>query len=313
MRTVEDAVVDVKGLTKRYPGQSQPAVSDLTLQIGRGEIFGFVGPNGAGKTTTVKMLLNLAWPDSGAGTILGHDIVKGSVAIRRRVGFMSGEVRLYNSMRGDEQLHFLLSLHGGGDEKRLGRLLEIFELPLHRKVKSYSSGQKQMLAMIAALGHSSDLLVLDEPTKGLDPTKKKLFLDEVARWPEHGGAVLISSHVLSEIEHVCTRVGFIREGKMLADEQIEAVRSRLGSVIVASFAEGVEERHLMLAGVRRVRRRGSEFIIETDGSGDSRAVLRALVELPVESLRYRNATLDDIYEGLYLNEDAAEADPRRVD
>jgi ABC-2 type transport system ATP-binding protein len=313
MPTPDAAVVNVKGLTKKYPGQRRPAVSNLTMRIGRGEIFGFVGPNGAGKTTTIKMLLNLAWPDTGGGTILGYDIVKETVAVRKRIGFMSGEVRLYNSMRGDEQLRFLLSLHGGGEEERVRRLLETFDIPVHRKVKSYSSGQKQMLAMIAALGHSSDLLVLDEPTKGLDPSKKKLFLDEVARWPEHGGAVLISSHVLSEIEHVCTRVGFIRDGRMLADEEIEAVRGRLGSVIVAAFTEGVEERHLMLSGVRRVRRKGSEFIIETDGGSDGRAILRALAELPLESLRYRSATLDDIYEGLYLNDDAGQADPGRMD
>ncbi len=308
MGNVEELIVDVKGLTKRYPGQRKPAVDGLSLRIRRGEIYGFVGPNGAGKTTTVKMLLNLAWPDSGGGTLFGLDIVRESVAIRRRIGFMSGEVRLYNSMRGDKQLRFLLSLHGGGEEERVRSLIEMFDIPLHRKVKSYSSGQKQILAMIAALSHNSDLLILDEPTKGLDPSKKKLFLEQVEKWPNHGGAVLISSHVLSEIEHICTRVGFIREGLMIADEEIEAVRSRLGSVIVATFTDSVEERDLMLAGVLRVRRRGAEFIIETEAGDNSRAVLRAVTELPVESLRYRSATLDDIYEGIYLNEDAGQTD-----
>ncbi|HUX06626.1 MAG TPA: ABC transporter ATP-binding protein [Acidobacteriota bacterium] len=308
MDNVEELIVDVKGLTKRYPGTRHPAVDGLSLRIRRGEILGFVGPNGAGKTTTIKMLLNLAWPDSGGGRIFGYDIIRDSVAIRRRIGFMSGEVRLYNSMRGDELLRFLLSLHGGGDKERVRDLIEIFDVPLHRKIKSYSSGQKQMLAMLAALGHKSDLLVLDEPTKGLDPSKKMLFLEQVEKWPEQGGAVLISSHVLSEIEHICTHVGFIREGVMIADEEIEAVRSRLGSVIVATFEDSVEERHLMLAGVRRVIRRGAEFFIETGGEGDGRAVLRALTELPVRSLRYRSATLEDIYEGIYLNEDAGQTD-----
>jgi len=309
MGNLKELIIDVKGLTKRYPGQLSPAVKDLSLSIRRGEIFGFVGPNGAGKTTTIKMLLNLVPPDAGGGTILGLDIVSDSVNIRRRTGFMSGEVRLYNSMTGAELLQFLLSLHGGGDFDRVRRLEELFEVPLRRKIKSYSSGQKQILAMIAALGHDSDLLILDEPTKGLDPTKKRLFLEQVEGWREHG-AVLISSHVLSEIESVCTRVGFIREGRLLGDEEIEAARRRLGSVIIASFAEGIEERHLQIAGVKKVRRRGGEFVIETEAGGDGRSVLRALAELPVESLRYRNATLEDIYEGIYLDEDAAQTGSR---
>ena len=303
MGNLEEPIVDVKDLTKRYPEQERPAVNKLSLRINRGEIFGFVGPNGAGKTTTIKMLLNLVAPDSGGGTIFGLDMCSDSVAIRRRVGFMSGEVRLYDAMRGGELLEILLSLHGGGDEARVERLIEKFDVPLHRKTKSYSSGQKQMLAMIAALGHSSDLLVLDEPTKGLDPTKKLLFLEEVAEWGNNAGAVIISSHVLSEIESICTRVGFIRDGVMLADEEIEATRRKLGSLIVASFDEGVEERHLQIAGVLGVRRRGNEFVVKTDPQADGRAVLRALAELPVQSLRFRSATLEDIYEGLYLDED----------
>ena len=303
MGNLEEPIVDVKNLTKRYPEQERPAVNNLSLRINRGEIFGFVGPNGAGKTTTIKMLLSLAAPDSGGGTIFGLDMIAESVAIRRRIGFMSGEVRLYSAMRGGEMLDFLLSLHGGGDGAHVERLTKKFEVPLERKTKSYSSGQKQMLAMIAALGHSSDLLVLDEPTKGLDPTKKMLFLEEVANWGNNGGAVIISSHVLSEIESICTRVGFIRDGVMLADEEIEATRRKLGSLIVASFDEGVEERHLQITGVLSVRRRGTEFVVKTDPQADGRSVLRALAELPVQSLRFRSATLEDIYEGLYLDED----------
>lgn len=301
MTSANDIVVDVSGLTKFYPGLDRPAVQDFTLQLSKGEIFGFVGPNGAGKTTTIKMLLNLAWPDSGGGKIFGLDIIRDSVAIRRRVGFMSGEVHLWKAMRGRELLNFILSLHGGGEKKRIHELCERFEVPLNRKIKTYSSGQKQMLAMIAALAHSSELLVLDEPTKGLDPSKKMQFLDLIEEWRQGGGAVIISSHVLSEIEQICTRVGFIREGVLVGHEEVESARKNLSDIIIATFSEPIMEEKLRLDGVGNIRRRGEEYVLHLDGDG--KQVLRELTYLPLESLRYRAATLDDLYEGLYLNED----------
>jgi ABC-2 type transport system ATP-binding protein len=300
MSNIGEFVVDVKDLSKRYPGQAQPAVDSLSLKLGRGEIFGFVGPNGAGKTTTIKMLLNLVWPDSGGGTILGKDIIRDSVEVRRRVGFMSGEVRLWNAMRGDELLRFLLSLHGGGDRSRVQELCRTFELPLHRKVKTYSSGQKQMLALIAALGHTSRLLVLDEPTKGLDPTRKSELLDLVREQCREGGTAIVSSHVLSEIERICTRVGFIRRGRLLGDDEIDEVRKRLGSIVIASFQGEMDEERLRLPGVIGIRRRRGEFLLRVDGDG--REVIRQLTSLPLAGLRYGSASLDELYEELYRDE-----------
>ena len=301
MANENDLVIDVRGLTKSYRGMDRPAVSDLTLRLRRGEVFGFVGPNGAGKTTTIKMLLNLAVPDAGGGTILGFNIVGDSVEIRRRVGFMSGEVRLWNAMRGGELLRFLLSMHGGADEGLLEELNNRFNVPLERKVKTYSSGQKQMLALTAALAHPSELLLLDEPTKGLDPSKKAQFFELVERYRDGGGTALISSHVLSEIEAVCTRVGFIRRGVLLGDEEIEAVRGHLDKVIIASFTEEIDEERLRrLPCVSSVRKHGVEFIFQVDG--DARDALRALADLPLASLRYRSASLDDLYTELYMPE-----------
>jgi ABC-2 type transport system ATP-binding protein len=286
-------------LSKRYPGLDRPAVDRLSLTLRRGDIFGFVGPNGAGKTTTIKMLLNLARPDKGSGKIFGLDIVRDSVAIRRKIGFMSGEVKLYNSMRGFELLHFLLSLHGGGDRRKVEDLCRVFDVPLERKVKTYSTGQKQMLAMLAALGHPSDLLILDEPTKGLDPSKKALFLEQVRSWRDHGGAVIISSHVLSEIEAICTRVGFIREGRMLGDEEIEKIRQELNKSIFVSFDDGVTEEQLRaIPGVCDVSDHCLDWLLRTEGDG--REVLKRLSDMPVRSLRYCAASLEEIYEKLFM-------------
>ena len=296
---MQETLVELDGLSKSYPGLERPAVDRLSLTLRRGDIFGFVGPNGAGKTTTIKMLLNLARPDGGSGRIFGMDLVRDSVAIRRRIGFMSGEVKLWNSMRGIDLLRFLLSLHGGGDQQKVEVLCQRFEVPLERKVKTYSTGQKQMLAMLAALGHASDLLILDEPTKGLDPSKKAQFLELVRSWRDEGGAVIISSHVLSEIEAICTRVGFIREGRMLGEEEIDKIRRELNKSIFVSFDDGItEEQLLSIPGVTDVSDHGLDFLLRVEGDG--REVLRRLSDLPVRSLRYCAATLDEIYEKLFM-------------
>jgi ABC-2 type transport system ATP-binding protein len=296
---VEEILLELHDLTKSYSGLDRPAVDRLSLSLRRGDIFGFVGPNGAGKTTTIKMLLNLAKPDGGGGKIFGLDIVRESVAIRRRIGFMSGEVNLWNSMRGTDVLSFLLSLHGGGDRQKVEDLCQVFDVPLDRKVKTYSTGQKQMLAMLAALGHASDLLILDEPTKGLDPSKKTLFLEQVRSWRDHGGAVIISSHVLSEIEAICTRVGFIREGRMLGEEEIDKIRHELNKSIFVSFDDGITAEQLKaIPGVTDVSDHGLDWLLRIEGDG--RDVLRRLSDMPVRSLRYCAATLDEIYEKLFM-------------
>ena len=296
---MQETLLELQELSKTYPGLDRPAVDRLSLTLRRGDIFGFVGPNGAGKTTTIKMLLNLARPDKGSGKIFGLDIVRDSVAIRRKIGFMSGEVNLWNSMRGTDVLEFLLSLHGGGDQKKLEDLRRVFDVPLERKVKTYSTGQKQMVAMLAALGHPSDLLILDEPTKGLDPSKKLQFLEQVRSWRDHGGAVIISSHVLSEIEAICTRVGFIREGRMLGDEEIDKIRRELDKSIFVSFEGDITAEQLKaVPGVTNVSDHGQDWLLRI--KGDGREVLKRLADLPLRSLRYRAASLDEIYEKLFM-------------
>lgn len=301
MSAMDKPIIEVAGLTKSFQPDSPPAVANLNLQLRHGEIFGFVGPNGAGKTTTIKMLLNLIHPDSGGGKIFDMDIVRDSVAIRRRVAFMSGEVQLYKNMTGNELLDFILSLHGGGDPRLRGNLSRRFDVPLHRKTKTYSAGQKQQLALIAALSHRAELLILDEPTKGLDPSRKRDILDIILERGGEGAGVVISSHVLSEIESICTRVGFIREGVLLGQEEIAAVQQRLENLIVVTFEEEIRtERLAALNGVSQVIRRGKEFILTVSDSG--RAAVKQLADMPITSLRYRHATLDDLYENLYFNQ-----------
>ena len=300
-------IVEASDLSKRYSPKRPLAVDSLSLHLKAGEIFGFVGPNGAGKTTTIKMLMGMVLPDSGGGSILGMDILKDSVNIRKRVGFMSGEVKLYNHMKGLEVLAMTQRLHGGGNEKLLKKLIEQFDVPLNRKIKTFSAGQKQQLALIAALSHDSDLLVLDEPTKGLDPSKKKDFLDIIEKRGQQGAGVIISSHVLSEIESICTRVGFIREGILLGHNEIEHVREKLSDLIVVSFEREIDIASLKkIPEVEKIVEKGHEYIIHLKGEGG--AVIKQLADLPLKSLRYRQASLDDLYENLYLNNESHESE-----
>jgi ABC-2 type transport system ATP-binding protein len=296
MTVPSQSAVSVHGLEKRYRRGEPPAVAELALRIEPGEIFGFVGPNGAGKTTTIRMLLGLVRPDRGGGAIFGHDIVADSVAVRRRVGYMSGEVRLYNAMRGEELLDLVELLHGG-DRVLRRELCARFDVPLERRIKTYSAGQKQQLALIVALAHPAGLLILDEPTKGLDPSKKREFLEIIAERGRGGAAVIISSHVLSEIESICSRVGFIRAGRLVADEELAAVQTRLRGVAAVAFSEDVDPASLGLPGVRAIERRGAEYLLRLDG--DPAALLHRLADLPLKSLRYGRATLDDVYDQLY--------------
>lgn len=300
-----DIVVDLNNLTKCYSKSNPPAARDISFRIGRGEIFGFVGPNGAGKTTTIKMMLNLVTPTSGKGSIFGFDIIRDTLKIRRNTGFMSSETKLYMNMTGHDLLRFQKRLHKSADDTLMTQLCDQFNVPLQRRIKTYSTGQKQQLALIAALSHKSGLLILDEPTNGLDPTRKREFLELIHQRGKEGAAVIISSHVLSEIESICSTVRFIRQGEMLEPQTIEKARASLSNLIRVSFDEDVEEARLRFPGVVSINKNGAEFTLHL--SCDGKDVIRRLTELPIKSLRYRSANLDDLYENLYMDKEGKEA------
>lgn len=214
---------------------------------------------------------------------------------------MSGEVALYDQLSGREVIDLSLSLRSGNHSRRAEELKEVFKLPLSRKVKTYSSGQKQQLALIVALAPESELLILDEPTNGLDPSKKKLFLKQILRRGQEGATIIISSHILSEIESICTRVGFIRDGKLLEQNEIEAVRKRLSNLIVVSFVREIAiEKLESIAGVESVIRKDKDYLLRLNG--DHCSVLRLLADFPILSLSYQKTSLDELYDHLYLKD-----------
>ena len=204
--------IDLRGLTKRYG--TFAALQDCTLTIERGEVFGLLGPNGAGKTTLLRLLLGYLSPTAGQASIDGLDCHRRSVEVRTRTSYLPGEVRLFGSMRGRKVLKFFAEIRPGGDFRRSLDLADRLELDLSRRVAFMSTGMRQKLALVATLAADTPLMILDEPTANLDPTVRGIVAQLVSESQRRGHTVLFSSHVLSEVEDVCDRVAFLRDGQL---------------------------------------------------------------------------------------------------
>ena len=221
-RDAAAAAISCRGLTRDY-GQER-GLFDLDLEVGRGEVFGFVGENGAGKTTTIRLLMDLIRPDRGAATVLGLDARRDSLALKRRIGYLPGELPRYPGMSAARVLGLLSGLRGDVEPTAVTRLAERLDLDLRQRYDALSHGNKQKVGLIQAFMHRPELLLLDEPTLGLDPLMQREFRALVAEAVEDGATVLLSSHVLPEVELVCDRIGLIRAGHLLRVGTLEELR-----------------------------------------------------------------------------------------
>lgn len=220
------AAISLQGLTKRY--KRVEALNGATFDVASGETFGFLGPNGAGKTTTIRLLLDLLRPTAGRAEIFGLDCRRRSVEVRRKIGYLPGDLTLYGDMTGEEVLVLLARLSGrSGQLARRGSLLDRMELAradLRRKIREYSSGMRRKLGIIQAFQHEPPLLILDEPTDGLDPLMQEAFYVLVKEARDGGATLFISSHVLGEVDRLCDRVVLLREGKVILAGAVEEIR-----------------------------------------------------------------------------------------
>jgi len=241
-----DPVIHTDGLTKYY-GRHR-GIIDVALQVGAGEIFGFLGPNGAGKTTTIRLLLDHIRPSGGRARVFGIETSADPVAIHRRVGYLPGEFGLYDGLTGAQTIEYFANLRGGTDPDFRAELIQRLDLDPSRRYREYSRGNKQKVALVAALQHKPDLLILDEPTAGLDPLVQHAFFGLLREATAEGRTVFLSSHIISEVERVCGRVAIIREGRLVQVDTVEALRRMavhhvelrfVQAVPVASF-EGLE-------------------------------------------------------------------------
>jgi beta-exotoxin I transport system ATP-binding protein len=289
-------VVRATGLTKFY-GDARGIV-DLDLEVHEGEVFGFLGPNGAGKTTTIRLLLDLIRPSSGRAQVLGLDARKDSLAIHRRLGYLPGELSLYDRLTGRELLTYFASLRG---LDRLGdapALAERFEVELDRPIRALSKGNRQKVGMVQAFMHRPELLVLDEPTSGLDPLVQQTFYELVREVVAAGRTVFLSSHVLPEVQHVADRVGVIREGRLALVDSVESLRARAFTRVEVTFAEPPPSGAFgALPGARALERRGDVVVFAVEGEAD--ALVKALAAFHVRALDSREADLEDIFLDLY--------------
>ena len=209
----------ITGLTKSYG--SQISVEDISLNLKKGEVFGFLGPNGAGKSTTIRTVLNFLHPSKGSVSIFGLDSVRDSVRAKRRIGYLAGDIALYDTMTGRKLLRYLASLRGGVDWEYVTELERKLVATLDKPIHTLSKGNKQKIGLIQAFMHKPDLIVLDEPASGLDPLMKQAFYDMVRDASSNGATIFVSSHDLTEVQKICHRIAFIKDGKIVATESIK--------------------------------------------------------------------------------------------
>ena len=282
--------IQAEGLTKRY-GETL-ALDGLDLSIEPGEVYGYLGPNGAGKTTTIRLLLGIHRPTRGRAELFGIDAWADPVEAHRRAAYVSGEPFLWPGMTGAETVEFLARLHGGTDRAYRDELVQRFELDTKKKVRALSKGNRQKVQLVAALATRADLLVLDEPTSGLDPLMEMAFRECIREAKERGQAVFLSSHILSEVEALCDRVGILREGRLVDQGTLAELRHLSTQTVEVTFSDRVPQLP-PLPGVQ-VNPAGPNAL-RFEVSGSVGPVINALAGHPVTALVSREPSLEEIF------------------
>ena len=296
----DNYIITTENLTKYYG--SVRGIDGVNLKVRQGEVFGFLGPNGAGKTTTIRILLDMIRPTGGSAKVFGLDARRYSVQIRRRLGNLPGDVSLYDSLKGSDVLKLLGSFRGKGGTRRMTEMAERLDLDLTRTVRAYSHGMKQKLAIIQAFMHDPELLVLDEPTQGLDPLMQREFYKLLLEENATGKTIFLSSHILPEVERVCQRVGIIREGELVAVEEVEVLKRKKVRRMELVLKREMSDIVLRIYGAELVKRDGRhvEYIVR----GDVETVLRKVAALPIEDIHFPEASLEEVFMDFYRTDPA---------
>jgi ABC-2 type transport system ATP-binding protein len=290
--------IETQGLTKYY-GKAR-GIIDLDLKIEPGEIFGFIGPNGAGKSTTIRTLLGLIFPTSGSGRIFGLDIVKDTKQIKKRIGYMPAEVNYYEKMDVHELLRYSARFYDTESESRIEKLTDTFALDLKRKIVDLSRGNRKKVSIVQSLIHRPQLLILDEPTSGLDPLMQATFFDVLRGENSEGTTIFFSSHTLSEVQNMCRRVGIIKEGKIIAVEDIDTLRKKQLRKIQIEFLHPVDTDAVDCLGV--IAPRADKNTLNFMFSGQMNDLLNSLASKKIEDLMIEEPTLEEIFLHYYSDD-----------
>src|SRR4029077_9966540 len=288
------AIIETEKLTKAYGGKR--GITDVSFSVEEGEVFGFLGPNGAGKTTTIRVLMALLRADSGTARIAGKDCWQDSVEIKRLIGYVPGEPSLDPNLTSRQILEYFAHLRGGVDEAYLKQLINRLDLDVSRKFRQYSTGNKRKVVLIQAFMHRPRVLILDEPTSGLDPLNQQEFDGMVREARNEGRTVFLSSHVLSEVEKTCTRVGIVRDGGIVKIGGVHELTDIKRYEITISFAKPVPvDTFTKLEGVTEVESLNNGLAVRIAIQGAADAVVKAAAQFPVVSLTSYEPSLEDIF------------------
>ncbi|MFJ8140543.1 ATP-binding cassette domain-containing protein [Streptomyces sp. NPDC096013] len=291
--------ISVSGLHKSFG--TTHALTGLDLDVEAGEVHGFLGPNGSGKSTTIRVLLGLLRADSGAARLLGRDPWTDAVELHRRVAYVPGDVTLWRNLSGGEVIDLYGTLRGGLDRSRRADLIDRFELDPTKKGRTYSKGNRQKVALVAAFASDVDLLILDEPTSGLDPLMEEVFQRCVEEERDRGRTILLSSHILSEVEELCDRVSIIRRGRTVETGSLSDLRHLTRTSVTAELI-GDPGRLGTLVGVHDLDIQGKRVRLQVE-SDQLNAVLRSLSESGVRSLTSKPPTLEELFLRHYQDAD----------
>lgn len=288
------SIIEVSHLTKFY-GKSRGIV-DVSFDVEEGEIFGFIGPNGAGKSTTIRLLLSLIHPSSGEAKVIGRDVTKHGPEIRRDIGYLPSEVFYYEGMKVIDLLKYSASFYEGDFTQRMKELSELMELEMNRRISDLSYGNKKKVGIVQGLLHSPKVLFLDEPTSGLDPLMQRKFFDLIKAENQRGVTVFFSSHILGEVQRMCTRVGIIREGSLVEISDIRTLQQNNYKKISVT-ANGLTPEFFDTPGVTNVQMENGS--VSFFFKGDINAMVHKVSSLELEDVIIEEPTLEEIFMHYY--------------
>lgn len=295
------AVIQTNRLIKKF-GQFT-ALDGVSLEVNEGEVFGFIGPNGAGKSTTIRILLGMLRATEGEAKVFGKDAWKDAVEIHKRIAYVPGDVNLWPNVTGGEVIDIFMKMNGGTNYKKRDELIERYQFDPSKKCRTYSKGNRQKVALIAAFASDADLYILDEPTSGLDPLMENVFQQCVQEVKGEGKTVFLSSHILSEVEKLCDRVGIIRQGKIIETGTLEQLRHLTRSQFTIQTKQPIPNLH-ELEGVYQVEEKDTQYSFQVD-TEKLAGVIRYVAQFDIEKLESSAPTLEDLFMRYYQDKDSS--------